>query len=93
MIYLNLSDLLIIITTTYFTDNFCPCYNLEGKGLLTMNLSILNILSYGDLNLFLDAKILRIREIMTIQIINPQILEIVMKLDQLIPQFNFTIKF
>ena len=54
------------ITTTYFTDNFCPCYNPEGNGLLTMNLSILNILSYGDLNLFWDTKILRIREIMTL---------------------------
>ena len=56
------------------------------------NLLILNILSYSDWNLFWDAKILRKQNYDAIQIINPPIFLIVLKLDQLIPQFHFTIK-
>ena len=54
-------------------------------------MAILNISSYSDLNLFWDVKTLEYDN-KTIQIMDPPIYKIVLKLDLLITQFHYTIR-
>ena len=55
----------------YQSNTEMPCFLLaktttkKERDYYSTNLSILNISSYSDINLFWDAKILRTREIMT----------------------------
>ena len=55
-----------LIISLLFSKALYKNFYMREKDYYSKNLSILNIPSYRDLNLFLDAKIYRTREIMTL---------------------------